>query len=68
MNTVRKDEKKTIEIIKLVGGEREIKLHPYQCACTLVKAGKVDRCPAHYLANFLRRLGTKSSGVSECLG
>lgn len=54
MNTVRKESTKQTDIIKLVEPkEQEIKLHPFQCACTLVKAGRVAECPAHHLANFL---------------
>lgn len=53
MNTVRKETQKQPELQLVEQEELDPKPHPFQCACTLVKAGRVSECPAHRLANLL---------------
>ncbi len=33
--------------------EEPAEVHPYRCACSLVKTGEVSQCPVHALAEIL---------------
>lgn len=37
----------------LVDVKKEPEVHPFQCACTLVKERKLSACPVHWITGFL---------------